>query len=301
MIFREITPEKVKISLIHLPQLLLEVTDTRNLADPGKTGFMRFRQARMMIDYLVQLWESNPYGSFTPVTCFSFQGGEPLLNMLLIGQVIEYLEKLNIRRTFINSVDTNAILLDEYGDYLAEKQVRLHIHSGRYTDAGNYGINGIESNPFHKICSNIDALQQAYPDYFTRYVKISSGRTGKETPAVLENGGPSPGYNPLFWDRFRSSKPGADTCLPFSTKLFVTADGKILPCEKTERRFAFGEITRKGVDLDFDLIAGKLNNCLNKIEQQCTHCYRNEECMQCLYSIPGISGGNPVCPGYRNK
>lgn len=301
MIFREITPAEVKISLIHLPQLLLEVTDTRNLPDPGKAGFMRFRQARLMIDYLVQFWESNPYGSYTPVTCFSFQGGEPLLNMLLIGQVIEYLEKLNIRRTFIYSVDTNAILLDEYADYLAEKQVRLHIHSGRYENAGNYGINGIEINPFHKICSNINALQQAYPDYFTRYVKISTGSPGEEAPAGGENGGYTPDYDHLFWDRSRSRNPGTGTCLPFSTKLFVTADGKILPCEKTERRFALGEITRKGIDLDFELIAGKLNHYLNKIKKQCAHCYRNEKCMQCLYSIPGISGKNPVCPGYRNK
>lgn len=98
-----------------------------------------------MIDYLVQLWESNPYGSYKPVTCVSFQGGEPLLNMLLIGQVIEYLEKLNIRRTSIYSVDTNAILLDEYADYLAEKQVRLHIHPGRFKDTGTYRVNGTEN------------------------------------------------------------------------------------------------------------------------------------------------------------
>lgn len=311
MIFPEITPEEVKKSLIHLPQLLLEVADPPDFRYSGTTGFMTFRQARTLIDYLVQLWESNPYGSYKPVTCFRFQGGEPLQNMLLIGQVIEYLEKLNIHRTFIYSIHTNVLLLDKYAGYLAEKHVRLHIHAGRNKDA-----------------ANIHALQKAYPDYFTTHVEICPGRTGTDSPAGRDTGGHGcglpgtgagkpvsdiiqyvyqhsrnifPDYNHLFMDQGRSRKCPAGTCPPFSKQLFVTAGGKILPCEKIERRFTFGEISRKGITLDFDLIAGKLNNYFNKIKKQCAYCYKNENCMQCLYFIPGISGKKPVCPGYMDK
>ena len=55
---------------------------------------------------------------------FGFYGGEPLLNMNLIKQIIEYIDSLpKIENTyFIYNMTTNALLLDKYMNFIVEKK-----------------------------------------------------------------------------------------------------------------------------------------------------------------------------------
>ncbi|MCL1969258.1 MAG: 4Fe-4S cluster-binding domain-containing protein, partial [Bacteroidetes bacterium] len=75
-----------------------------------------------LLDYLVELWNSEQNVSSNRNVNVSFYGGEPLLNMEFIKQVVAYLEEANCpSRHFIFSMTTNAILLERYMDYLVEK------------------------------------------------------------------------------------------------------------------------------------------------------------------------------------
>ncbi len=106
-------------------------------------------------------------------------------------------------------------------------------------------------------------------------------------------------YNDLLFDekidiieRFPTG-----TCFPFNRKIFVTAHGKILPCESVSHRFFLGEITNEKVDLDFNYIATKYKNFYSSIKNQCENCYNFSICKECLFKIEGIDE-NPVCNSF---
>lgn len=108
---RRITAREIERNIVNLRQLTFEVTDCCNLQcqycgygelysgyDERKARYMNFEQIRPIIDYLVSLWQSHHSDSGRPLTYFSFYGGEPLLNMKFIKQVINYVDSLVIER-----------------------------------------------------------------------------------------------------------------------------------------------------------------------------------------------------------
>lgn len=75
------------------------------------------------------------------------------------------------------------------------------------------------------------------------------------------------------------------TCIPFSKKVFITAAGNILPCEKISHHYSYGVITKDSVELDFNYIANKYNDLLDSIYDICNHCYNKHACNECMYKI----------------
>ena len=103
---RRIDKEEVRRNLIELRQLTLEVTDDCNLScrycgygemyewyDERQSKYLRFGQIEKLLDFLTGLWNSNESVSSNPHTFISFYGGEPLLNMPLICQVVDYMRE----------------------------------------------------------------------------------------------------------------------------------------------------------------------------------------------------------------
>jgi len=105
-------------------------------------------------------------------------------------------------------------------------------------------------------------------------------------------------YRALLFDDIEQIRTPSDTCLPFLEKLFVTASGKILPCEKIAHQFELGSVTADSLELDFEKIADKYNRYFNRIRKQCNQCWNADICAQCLFFIPGIDGDNPRCNGF---
>lgn len=91
------------------------------------------------------------------------------------------------------------------------------------------------------------------------------------------------------------------TCPPFSKKVFVTVNGKILPCERIGFQFSLGEVTEKEVKLDFEAIAQKYNLYYAKIDRQCKTCYNKNACFQCIYNLPDIDKRRVKCLGFMSK
>lgn len=78
------------------------------------------------------------------------------------------------------------------------------------------------------------------------------------------------------------------TCMPFSRKVFVTVNGKLLPCETIGHEHALGFISERGIDIDFSRIAGKYNDYYAYMHRQCRGCGKRTTCGQCLFTIDGI-------------
>jgi putative dehydrogenase len=184
---RRITDEEVISSLINLKQLTFEVTDVCNLQckycgygdlyfgyDKREAQYMSFGQGRMMIDYLADLWRTHHAKSARQRTYISFYGGEPLMNMDFITRMIAYVEQLDVPRNFIFSMTTNAMLLDRYMDYLAEKRVHLLISLDGDKEGQGYRVTHNGDNSFDRVFGNVKKLQSAYPDYFAEWVEFNS-------------------------------------------------------------------------------------------------------------------------------
>lgn len=92
------------------------------------------------------------------------------------------------------------------------------------------------------------------------------------------------------------------TCLPFAKKVFITVNGKILPCERIGHQFALGKIDGSKIDLDFEAISQKYNAYYAKMDHVCSKCHNKKACTQCLFNLPEIDENEtPECLGFMDK
>jgi uncharacterized protein len=107
-------------------------------------------------------------------------------------------------------------------------------------------------------------------------------------------------YTDLLFDKSSIEKIPTGTCLPFGKKMFITVNGKILPCEKISHKYALGEVTETEVSIDLQSIADKYNAYYTKMNKQCNKCYKTKSCIQCIFNLDDLDG-NAICYGYTNK
>lgn len=75
------------------------------------------------------------------------------------------------------------------------------------------------------------------------------------------------------------------TCMPFQKRMFVSANGLILPCENVPHDNTFGYVDEQGVDIDTGKIAAIYNNAFKQLEEQCRCCYGIDTCSQCMFQM----------------
>ncbi|GHV34160.1 radical SAM peptide maturase [Bacteroidia bacterium] len=379
-----VSSEHTKHTLSNLHQLTFEVTDACNLKckycgygefyedyDVRENRNLPVEEAKLLIDYLANFWQSEYNVAANRHVYISFYGGEPLLNMSFIKEIIAYIEHLNIEnRHFSFSMTTNAILLDKFMDFIVEKDFSLLISIDGNSKNNAYRVDKSGNAVFDKIVKNIDLLQNNYPEYFLRKVNFNSVLHNKNSveeiyrffkekydkiPSIgeLNNMGirkekekefmqtyknqmedlyqsehyneiekdmfiKSPSYqsvctflhqysnfvykdyNELLYGKSEANTWISGTCLPFGKKMFVTVNGKILPCERIGHQFALGQISENRIELDFDKIAEKYNQYFAKIEKQCENCCGKKSCIQCIFNLENLEE-KPVCQGFMNK
>lgn len=186
--FVECKAKEIEHNLIRLPQLVFEVTDACNLRckycgyadlyegyDERENLKLPFHKAKLIIDYLYGLWKDNyTEGGVMPIN-IGFYGGEPLLNVPFIRKTMEYLEQLPpAGKEYVYSMTSNAMLLDNYMDFLAEKKVRLLISLDGDRECQGYRVDAQGHNSFDRVFANINLLREKHPDYFKRYVMFNA-------------------------------------------------------------------------------------------------------------------------------
>lgn len=104
-------------------------------------------------------------------------------------------------------------------------------------------------------------------------------------------------YNELLFGKKNKQIP-TGTCIPFGKKMFVTVNGKLLPCERIGHQFALGEVTDEEVIIDFDAITTRYNNYYKRLDEKCTRCRIKESCIQCIFNLENINSDKPICHGF---
>jgi uncharacterized protein len=91
-------------------------------------------------------------------------------------------------------------------------------------------------------------------------------------------------YNAFLVDEKKRRLP-TGTCKPFSKRMFVSANGALLPCENVPTDDPHGRVNEHGVDLDTEKIAAIYNNAYKELEAQCARCYGANICSQCVFQM----------------
>ena len=381
--FIQLKGENIKKELANLTQLTLEITDACNLRcrycgygelydnyDERKDQYIDVKAIERLLDYLVDLWNSSLNESHGKGIFISFYGGEPLLNMDFIKHTVTYIEqKKLLHNHIIYSMTTNAVLLRNHIDYLSSHHFHLLISLDGNKENDSYRVFPNGKSSFDLIKSNLDYVQEHYPEYFRNYVNFNSvlhnrnsvssiyhyiKTTYGKVPAIAElnNNGIRKDkieefyktyqnvdeslYQAEDYDRIKKdmfSKLGevmdvslfilkysgnvfrrysdffttekvkrtpTGTCMPFSKKMFVTVNGKILTCEKIGQTYGVGHVSDQSIEVDFDTIAEKYNAYYERIQKQCKQCYFLDSCIQCIYNLKNLDS-KPICEGFMNQ
>jgi uncharacterized protein len=108
-------------------------------------------------------------------------------------------------------------------------------------------------------------------------------------------------YSNLLLDSNEMMLTPTGTCTPFFKKMFITVNGKVLPCEKVNHKFAFGKATNDIVYLDYEHIAEMYNEYVFKFIGQCSTCAYSRRCLQCVFQNDEINSYNPRCNSYTTN
>ena len=379
----ELTANDINYNLANTPQVVFEVTENCNLSckycgygELYQKGINRsnrnlsFENAKALIDYLSGLWNSNYYHSYNRGIEIGFYGGEPLINMNFIKQVVDLCSHISLNDDYFKfNITTNGILLDKHIEFLVNNNFTIKISlDGDFINNG-YRITKNGENSFDKVFQNIKYIQKKFSDFFNTNVHFNSVLHNKNSakeihtffstnfqklPAVLplNNSGILESKKDEFWEMYRNynqsvSESGdstididfftsspkildlslfvhseigynytnyinllkdqsflreiqTGTCLPFGKKIYLRANGEILPCERIDHIFSLGRVEKGRVHLDFNLVAKKYNAYYKKLRSQCISCYIHSSCKQCLFYIPNINIKNPICRSYKN-
>lgn len=220
-----ISSKDIEYNLAHLPQLVFEVTDACNLRckycgyadlyegyDKRENLKFPFHKAKLLIDYLHALWQENACPGVVEPVSIGFYGGEPLLNVPFIKEVIAYLESLPpVGKKFHYNMTTNAMLLDKYMDFLVEKEFRLLISLDGDKEGQGYRVDASGHNSFDRVFANVCMLREQYPEYFDKMVMFNSVLHNKNSVEsifhfIKNTFGKEPSISPLNNSGIRKDK-----------------------------------------------------------------------------------------------
>jgi uncharacterized protein len=380
-----VAKEQVYSLLSNVRQVVFEVTDMCNLKckycafgeyydNYDKRGKKKLSivKAKTLLNYLGRYWHSPLNTSHHVEITLSFYGGEPLLNIDFIKEIVRYSKKLESpRNTFNFMMTTNALLLDRYMDFLVENNFGLLISLDGNKHHNGYRVLHDGTEAYDRVFQNVNLLKAKYPDFFKMKVNFNTVLHHKNSVSAVakyfkENFHKTPTLSEISpigirhdkheefikiyqnsYENLRLSKdyltlekelfarlpsikalstivhncsghcyndyrelldPGRNvqriptgTCLPFSRKLFLSVNGKILPCERIGHQYYYGTVDEKKVHLDAEKVAQQANDYYDKIRSQCFHCYKVNICIVCIFNLD-IDAVQKIknCPDYMS-
>jgi len=131
------------------------------------------------------------------------------------------------------------------------------------------------------------------------FIKVPGNKSIMET-LFKYSGNVYQKYNELISTSSNQPFIPTGTCLPFARKVFLTVNGKILPCERIGQQYRLGQVMGEKVEINFEEVAKKYNNYYDKLSKQCYSCYNTQSCKQCIFYLD-INSEKPICKGFMNQ
>ena len=181
----DITEEFLRRKLLDLPLTIFEVTENCNLRckycvfsdnyqhyrelTPQE---MTFETASKGIDYIYSIIKNRSNKTFN----FGFYGGEPLLNLTLIGDIIRYAETAFEGWKLLYNLTSNLTVMDDsIIDFLADNDISLSVSLDG--DEANHDAKRVFANgtgTHATVMGNLKRISDRRPDYFEEKVSFSA-------------------------------------------------------------------------------------------------------------------------------
>lgn len=373
----------VESALDGIKQIVFEVTDKCNLNckycaygelysnyDKRDTAYLSSDSAKSLLDYFIERWKRHSSAKMERSIYISFYGGEPLLNVPLIEELIEYVETnfpSNVHPVF--TMTTNGLLLKKNIGMLVEKKFQILVSIDGDNEGNSYRLSVEGKNPFPIVYSNLKYIQTQYPSFFNDNINFNSvlhnmnsvdsilyffqkefgkiprvseindngvkkekkGEFNKIYKNIYENLSYIPDRKYIenqyfvqlpkvvsmgvFISQFTDNKYAnyadfflkknfylrkcSGTCIPFSKKIYLTVNDKLLPCEKIGHEHMLGNIVHGKINLDIESVANEYSMFNEKLKQQCDNCYLLKSCTMCMFYFSDIS--EPICSEFSNE
>lgn len=181
-----VTETMITDGISQISQIVFEVTDSCNLNctycgyggmyevfDKRTHHNINVDSAKKFLKYIYDLKSKSNKSKLM----IGFYGGEPLLNMTFIKQIIEFANLLNIQQKvdIEYSTTTNATLIHKYIDFLVENNFKILISLDGDEKNHSYRVFVKDNkNSFHKVIDNIDMIQKDYPEYFANCINFNA-------------------------------------------------------------------------------------------------------------------------------
>ena len=378
---RRLRKEEIENLVTGCREIIFEVTKACNLDcryciqgefyrlhDKHQQKDMDVKKAKLLLKFLEDYWSRSLSSDSIGI---KFYGGEPLVNMAAIREIVDYTKTLTrINNKFYYYVTTNGVLLEKHLDYLTANNFYISISLDGDEENNSYRVFKDGKPSFEKINQNIALIRDNYPLYFKENVSFQSvlhdrnsiseldgyfgdtygkqpvmaelTRVGvkkerrgdfnkvyagtytnlyygkdypllgkkklRELPKIPESG--LGGvivhdiYNWLLKDsgdtaKGRTNATPTGTCHPFSSRMFLSTDGRILPCERIQHKYALGYVGER-VSLDFQEVADTFNRYYDNMMQLCRSCASAAFCKKCMFSCK-VEKPVPQCNLYFGR
>ena len=128
-----------------------------------------------LLEFLSPFWHERRVLGTKQTISMGFYGGEPLLNISLIKEIVEWTKlECNIGLEFRFYLTTNGTIIDKHIDFLIKHNFYLHISLDGNSDHNVYRTDHKGEKSFDKVYNNIKNIQSGYPDYFAKNVEFLS-------------------------------------------------------------------------------------------------------------------------------
>lgn len=180
--FTPLCEEKVIYQLKKIKAISIEITEACNMqceycgysdlyeqyGDVRKDNFIREDAVYALIAELYQYWKEEPNKEIE----ISFYGGEPLLGIEQIKNIISYIEKHYPQIHFIYKMTTNGLLLLKNMPYIIEHDIKVSVSID-----GNRRHNGYRKlknggSSHELVVQVLDAIRKMYPDYYNNSLHV---------------------------------------------------------------------------------------------------------------------------------
>ncbi|RPH33141.1 MAG: radical SAM peptide maturase [Bacteroidales bacterium] len=380
----KISKEEIEHNIANVRNVIFETTENCNLQckycaygefyeeeNHRERKTINNQDALALLKYLTKYWDSPLNESYDKDISISFYGGEPLLNVQFIEEIISYCRSLKSKNYhFIFRMTTNGVLLNHHINFLIQNNFRVLVSLDGYEKNNSYRVLKNNKNSFSLIFKNLKEIKENHPDFFKNNIEFNSVLHNRnsvkeitdfffkefdkipnishlntsgikeskrkdfwntysnysdylqntedysgiekklfiKSPIVQDTsffihshiGFNAVDYNDLFRENTGKRVVPTGTCRPFSRRLFLSAKGEILPCERINSEYAMGSVVNGKVNLASEDVAKNHSENLDKIKPLCEKCYFLQRCTQCLFYL-NLNEKDIVCNGFLDK
>ena len=162
--------------------------------------------------------------------------------------------------------------------------------------------NNLIDSIFRSVKNDLECSYKEDKQLFDKY-KIDSPFTSRLT-GIIRTFSPNIYGDYLDFFRLRDKERTKDnfesaTCLPFSTRIFLTVPGYIFPCERVDFAHPLGLIQDGKINLNLEEISRMYTSLFMRLKKLCPTCLHHNNCHHCFMQDGCFDDSTIKCTDYQ--